>query len=179
MLFLMSWLSASTISHYQISAINANAITLDNDAIIETYFKEFITLQHWSVGDVVEIVLANEVTQHSHPVKIIDEHLVICPVFLLRNLTKNNEPIDVVLRHPPPNPNSETFSVVSIDLTNRVVTLNNGTSWAYSPNDQFDAEFWKVGDLIMIGALEVFPPSHYDAILLNTSKQRLIRAISN
>jgi hypothetical protein len=125
---------------------------------------------------VVEIVLTNGGIWRSDSVKIIDEHLVICPIFLLRNLTKNNEQIAATLSEPPLTPSSETFSVVAVDLTNQIVTLSNATSWAYHPNDQFDAEFWKIDDLVMIGVHDVFPPSHNDTILLNTSKQRLLRA---
>jgi hypothetical protein len=69
-----------------------------------------------------------------------------------------------------------TFAIVSIDLNTRQITLSDSSVWLFAPDDLQKVSQWQATQLVMIGS-ETSPLSSYDAILLNTQRQNLARAI--
>jgi len=170
-------LSASAIPEYEVSSIEANVVTFSNAATFFVDFKDFIALQRWQTRDSVDIIFSNRILFAPHKVAMIEGRRVICPTFLLRNTSQNNEYVVAFLEQPPTVPNPDTFSIVSIDRDHRTIILDNSTTWFYAEEAQFDVRMWKIGQIILIGLNGVFPPSPFDAVLFNTTEQRMIRAV--
>lgn len=161
-------LSANTIPLYPIQSIQETTITFSNLA-------SFTATYHFSFkeGDLLELV--SFVDPNSFPIHVEQTRgqYVVSPLLLLRKAATNEEAIvyfvpSTILA------DSNTPSILSIDLTHRTITLNDGSQWAYPEEESFFVKSWRKNQLLMIGK----GGAPYEAILFNTETRQAIRANS-
>jgi|GEM_PF-1959277 len=169
--FLTCCLQASVIPPYEIGGVNENMITFTNDAIFQVLSRDFVTSQPWQPGDEVKITsmevgLVVSVVQYT-----------LSPVFLLDNLTRTEKRIAVSLQKSPTVPHQYTYTINAIDFEAQAIELSDASVWRYPMNNQRHVAVWRVGDVIMIGVNSLGSSTVYDAILINTDKQSVIKAL--
>jgi hypothetical protein len=155
---------ASSIPQYQLSSSRIDSVTLANQAIFKTFINPGYLF--WEPFDEIEIVM---VLDFARSVKLIGDRYEACPNFLIHNLTKSLLVLGR-LEQPPNMQDMSTFGVLSIDRTNRIVTLSDTSNWLYPESEDIPFGFWQIGDLVMIANLSTLH-SESNVVLFNTFQQ--------
>ncbi len=175
--FLTCHLQASVIPQYEIGSINENTITFTNTAIFHVLSRDFVTFQGWQPGDEVQITSMDVGLLTSAPVQRDDGKYVVAQPFFLNNLTRSEKQITISLEQSPTTPTQGTYAINAIDLEAQAIALSNASVWNYPLNNQRNVAGWEVGDVVMIGINGLGSSPAFDAILINTTKQSVIKAV--
>lgn len=76
--------------------------------------------------------------------------------------------VEVSLINPPIDTGAYTHWIIDIDYFNRLVYLNDGTTWSINPSDYAFSK-WKIGHRLMIGVNNKWRSAPYPHVLINTS----------
>lgn len=167
-LFAASSLFSSNIPTYILSGRQNQEITLSNGAVFEAHFCSDIKMDDWDPNDELMIFYTEQFVvdlrnlQYFHLQK---------PIIQFQNITHDGR-ISSTMIAPP---NFGGLNIAAVDLISGRVTLSDNSVWDTLKTHNRILSEWEAGDLILIGKNGSIERAVFDAVLINSTKQTLIK----
>lgn len=164
-----SSLFSSSIPTYTLSGRQNQEITLSNGAVFEAHFCSDIKIDDWTPNDELMIFYTEQVVVDLRNIPYFHSQK---PVIQFRNLTQDSR-ISSTMISPP---NFGGLNIAAVDLISGQVALSDGSVWDTLKTHIRMLSSWETGDLILIGKNGSAERTVFDAVLINSTKQNLIKS---